>query len=151
MHDRYITLSKSFPEYGIEGRGEREPRLEFDYLVYALGSHLPTPINLWGPVGDEDAEVDSLTASPPSSSTPKQEQEDLSSSSPSASLPPPPPSSPSPPSLTPIQRGTKQGGITWLNRFRDRLERAASVLVVGGGALGIRTSSSHFAFLSSSD
>ena len=37
-----------------------------------------------------------------------------------------------------VSRGTKEGGIAWLKKFQKRVERASSVLVVGGGALGIR-------------
>lgn len=68
--------------------------LNFDYAIYALGSHLPAPINLWGPVEDN-----------------------------SATLP---------------NRGTKDGGVEWLRRYHALVDEAASVLIVGGGALGIR-------------
>ncbi len=91
LQSHSLTLSRAFPQYGIEGD---VPRLHFDYLVYALGSHLPAPINLWGPVGDEMAPL--------------------------------------------LDVGTKAGGIDWLKRFRSRIEQAGTVLVVGGGALGIR-------------
>ncbi|KAF7319844.1 Glycoside hydrolase family 5 protein [Mycena kentingensis (nom. inval.)] len=37
-----VTLSRAFPELGIP-----TATLEFDYAVYALGSHLPAPLNLW--------------------------------------------------------------------------------------------------------
>ena len=73
--------------------------LRFEFLVYALGSHLPSPINLWGPVADEDVEKADVLD---------------------------------------VSRGTKEGGIAWLKKFQKRVERASSVLVVGGGALGIR-------------
>ncbi|KAJ9108600.1 hypothetical protein QFC19_002317 [Naganishia cerealis] len=33
-----------------------EKRLQFDYMVYALGSHLPAPINIWSTV-DHDASI----------------------------------------------------------------------------------------------
>lgn len=49
-----LTLSRPFPEQGVEGA---VPTLKFDYLLYALGSHLPAPIGLWGPVPDESATV----------------------------------------------------------------------------------------------
>lgn len=91
-----LTLDKAFPEYGVT---ESDRTLHFDYLVYALGSHLPAPINVWGPVADEDVEsADVLN----------------------------------------VSRGTKEGGVAWLKRFQKRVQRASSVLVVGGGALGIR-------------
>ena len=91
-----VTLDRAFPEHGV---AEHDRTLRFDYLIYALGSHLPAPINLWGPVADED--VDKAT-------------------------------------VLDVVRGTKEGGIAWLKRFQKRVARASSVLVVGGGALGIR-------------
>ncbi|KAI0704668.1 iron uptake cluster protein [Earliella scabrosa] len=91
-----LTLDKAFPEHGVS---EADRTLHFDFLVYALGSHLPAPINLWGPVADEDVEKADVLD---------------------------------------VARGTKQGGIAWLKKFQKRIERASSVLVVGGGALGIQ-------------
>ncbi|KAF8196976.1 hypothetical protein BJ912DRAFT_954358, partial [Pholiota molesta] len=38
-----LTLSRAFPELGIP-----TTTLAFDYAIYALGSHLPPPLNLWG-------------------------------------------------------------------------------------------------------
>lgn len=88
-----LTLDRAFPEHGLS-----DGVLRFDYLVYALGSHLPSPINLWGAVADE-VEKDGVVD---------------------------------------IVRGTKEGGMAWLKKFQARVARASSVLVVGGGALGIR-------------
>lgn len=87
-----ITVSRPFPAYGID---EPARKLQFDYLVYALGSHLPAPIDLWGPVADGDV-------------------------------------------IVPPTQGTKAEGIQWLKLFQHRIERSPSVLVVGGGALGVR-------------
>ena len=86
-----MTLSKAFPKYGID-----TPVLNFDYAIYSLGSHLPAPINIWGPSADG---------------------KDLAYSS-----------------------GSKREGIAWLAKFHSVIEKAPSVLVVGGGALGIRES-----------
>lgn len=36
--------------------------------------------------------------------------------------------------------GTKAEGIEWMKRNQERIKKAGSVLVVGGGALGIRKS-----------
>ncbi|KAF7794141.1 hypothetical protein EIP86_005272 [Pleurotus ostreatoroseus] len=87
-----VTLSRSFPEYGIDG-----PVLDFHYAVYALGSHLPAPINLWGPYPDAKSSN--------------------------------------------VYRGCKVEGVSWLRKFHDAIEQASSVLVVGGGALGIQYAS----------
>ncbi|KAJ6632255.1 hypothetical protein B0H10DRAFT_1976725 [Mycena sp. CBHHK59/15] len=85
-----VTLSKAFPEYGIDTE-----TLHFDYAVYALGSHLPAPLNLWG------SEPDGKTASH-------------------------------------TYGGSKPESIAWLKGKQKTIEDATSVLVVGGGALGIQ-------------
>ncbi|RDX46369.1 iron uptake cluster protein [Lentinus brumalis] len=99
ISEHSLTLDKAFPEHGI---AESDRTLHFDYLVYALGSHLPAPINLWGPVADEDVEKTDVLD---------------------------------------MARGSKEGGVAWLKKFQKRVERASSVLVVGGGALGIQFAS----------
>ncbi|PBK68507.1 FAD/NAD(P)-binding domain-containing protein [Armillaria solidipes] len=80
-----VTLSRSFPEHGID-----TPEVPYDYSIYALGSHLPVPLGLWGT--SEDRTYD----------------------------------------------GTKAKAIQWLKEKQKVIERAGSVLVVGGGALGIQ-------------
>lgn len=82
-----LTLSRAIPDEGIS-----EPKISFDYLVYALGSHLPEPIDLWGSI--------SLASVP--------------------------------------HDGTKAQGIEFLKRARNQIKEAPSILVVGGGALGIQ-------------
>ncbi|KAM5545753.1 hypothetical protein V8D89_000791 [Ganoderma adspersum] len=94
-----LVLDKAYPEHGVS---ELDRTLHFDFLVYALGSHLPGPINLWGAVADEDLEKADVLD---------------------------------------VSRGTKEGGMAWLKRFQKRIARASSVLVVGGGALGIQFAS----------
>ncbi|KAI0086027.1 hypothetical protein BDY19DRAFT_895578 [Irpex rosettiformis] len=97
LSEHSLTLSKSFPEYGIVGAEGEPATLHFDYAVYALGSHLPSPINLWGPVCENDEGK--------------------------------------------AHDGSKASGIRWLERFREYLNATRSVLVVGGGALGIQYAS----------
>ncbi|TBU40006.1 iron uptake cluster protein [Dichomitus squalens] len=99
LSEHSLVLDRAFPEHGV---AESDRTLHFDFLVYALGSHLPAPINLWGPVADEDVEKADVLD---------------------------------------VSRGTKEGGVAWLKRFQKRVERASSVLVVGGGALGIQFAS----------
>lgn len=77
--------------------------MQFDYAIYALGSHLPAPINLWGP-------------SP-----------SVSSNKPTAAE-----------VLRPHYGGTKAESIAWLKEHQHAVQSAESVLVVGGGALGIQ-------------
>ncbi|KAL0565631.1 hypothetical protein V5O48_016390 [Marasmius crinis-equi] len=93
VHPHHAILSKAFPEHGIP-----TTRLDFDYLVYALGSQLPDPLNLWGPL--------------PSTGVVK--------------IP------------NPSYNGTKTDGVAWLKHNQKVVEEAPSVLVVGGGALGIQ-------------
>lgn len=88
LEEHSLTLSNAVPEAGIT-----DPRIDFDYVVYALGSHPPEPIDLWGPINLGYAAYD----------------------------------------------GTKPKGIEWMRSAQERIEEAPSVLIVGGGALGIRT------------
>ncbi|KAF9257141.1 FAD/NAD(P)-binding domain-containing protein [Marasmius fiardii PR-910] len=93
VHPHHVILSKAFPEQGLP-----TTRVDFDYLVYALGSQLPDPLNLWGP-------------------------------SPSASIVKIP---------NPSYNGTKKDSVAWLKQNQKVIEDSSSVLVVGGGALGIQ-------------
>ncbi|GBE85966.1 iron uptake cluster protein [Sparassis latifolia] len=123
LSPRSVTLSRAFPEHGIQGP---TPTLQFDYLLYSLGSHLPAPINLWGPVDDIYGSVVSQNAS-----RDRQVSEPSSSYNTSLGIPPSAP-------VAPLTQGTKVEGIQWIKRYHERIESASSVLVVGGGALGIQ-------------
>ncbi|EPQ52911.1 FAD/NAD P-binding domain-containing protein [Gloeophyllum trabeum ATCC 11539] len=83
--------------------------LHFDYLVYALGSRLPAPIDLWG--DERERRADDL------------HQAQCASFAPTS------------------YKGTKAAGIAYLKRMQERVRAARSVLVVGGGALGIQFAS----------
>jgi hypothetical protein len=95
-----LTLSRAFPEHGIPTK-----TLLFDYVIYALGSHLPRPLNLWA------------TDSPISVISPPAMPKDVH---------------------LPVYRGEKGEGIAWLSAHQKLIESSPTVLVVGGGALGIR-------------
>ncbi|OSX62710.1 hypothetical protein POSPLADRAFT_1056076 [Postia placenta MAD-698-R-SB12] len=112
LSPRSLTLSRAFPEHGVL---EPEKTLNFDYAVYALGSHLPAPIDVWG--STEDVDVKTIAESTPDTNANR---------SPSA-LP-----------LALETKGTKAAGIEWLKRYRSRIESASSILIVGGGALGVQ-------------
>ncbi|KAF8054707.1 hypothetical protein FPV67DRAFT_1550966 [Lyophyllum atratum] len=99
ISQKSLTLSQAFPEHGLPTE-----TVPFDYLIYALGSHLPAPLNLW--------ETDS------------------------AGKPVPP--KPTKGRHLPVYNGTKSEGITWMQEHQKIVEEAPSVLVVGGGALGIQ-------------
>ncbi|KAG1896745.1 uncharacterized protein F5891DRAFT_1052000 [Suillus fuscotomentosus] len=96
--DHRITLSPNLP-----GSQESDLDLEYDYAVYALGSHLPQPIDLWN------------------------HQKGVKSSL--------------QPSAISTYGGTKSEGVSSLQERQKRVEAARSVLVVGGGALGIQFAS----------
>ncbi|KAG6884057.1 hypothetical protein C0993_001791 [Termitomyces sp. T159_Od127] len=85
-----VTLSRAFPEHGLPS-----PTVPYDYMIYALGSVLPAPLDLWRA---------------------------------------------DPASKLPLYHGTKPQGIAWMKQHQEIVKDAQSVLVVGGGALGIRTS-----------
>ncbi|KAF9232991.1 hypothetical protein BU15DRAFT_54458 [Melanogaster broomeanus] len=81
---------------------EHEQSLHFDYAIYALGSHLPSPINLWE---SRDANILKILVC--------------------IRL------------YVPRGRG-KHEGISWLRSRQRIVAEARNVVVVGGGALGIR-------------
>lgn len=99
VHPSHVVLDRSFPEKGI-----LTPELHFDYLIYALGSRLPAPLDLWG--------------SHPGSGSVSHEV----------------------PTVLQPYTGTKREGMAWLRAHQDVIKSSGSVLVVGGGALGIRQS-----------
>ncbi|KAK7028583.1 hypothetical protein R3P38DRAFT_3518693 [Favolaschia claudopus] len=53
-----VKLSRAFPEHGIDS-----DMLHFDYAIYALGSHLPSPLNLWHAAPDGKPSVQSYCGS----------------------------------------------------------------------------------------
>ncbi|KAI4528593.1 FAD/NAD(P)-binding domain-containing protein [Schizophyllum commune Loenen D] len=91
-----VTLDRALPEHGIP-----TPKLDFEYAIYALGSTLPAPVNLWGPQLDAKMRAD-------------------------------------PGTVETLQVGSKASGIAWLKAAQKVIREARSVLVVGGGALGIQ-------------
>ncbi|KAG8719884.1 hypothetical protein FRC09_010477 [Ceratobasidium sp. 395] len=88
--------------------GGEEKVLDFEYAVYALGAQLPSPIDLWGKTNIFDLPEHNGRAEATTDQDPK----------------------------APL--GTKLAGIEWLRKAQRRLESVRSVLVVGGGALGIQ-------------
>lgn len=103
-----LTLSRSFPEHGIIPDSEGKNTLHFDYAIYALGSHLPAPLNFWDPCHSLTTDASNKAVS-----------EELNG-----------------------YNGTKAEGIMFLKRAQMTIEKSQSILIVGGGALGIRMYSS---------
>ncbi|THH06413.1 hypothetical protein EW145_g4104 [Phellinidium pouzarii] len=102
-----VTISRTFPEYGLHS-----PVIPYKYAVYALGSRLPAPIDLWSK--DENSLVTQPYSDDPEAAQVSKEQ------------------------IVKEYGGTKPEGIEWLKRCQDRIRRAGSVLCVGGGALGVQ-------------
>ena len=97
--------------------------MDFDYLVYALGSHLPAPINIWSPSRSIGPGVSFPHRTELSEfhlvfQTPNPSQESLL--------------------LDDEHNGSKTKSRQWLRTAHYRIKAATSVLVVGGGALGVR-------------
>jgi NADH dehydrogenase FAD-containing subunit len=92
-----VTFTRLSSEQADHPIGEAET-IDFDYLVYALGASLPSPVDVWG-----------------------EESSGLQ--------------------LHGVPMGCKKRGVGYMHQRAETMKRAKSVLVVGGGALGIRTSS----------
>ncbi|KZS95167.1 hypothetical protein SISNIDRAFT_439211 [Sistotremastrum niveocremeum HHB9708] len=103
----HISLSRSFPQYTLSDS------IEYDYCIYALGSKLPEPIDIWSDAGFEEnrarAESDGEVEG-------KEVQERQSP-------------------------GTKKAGMQWLVRGQERIRQSQEILIIGGGALGIQFAS----------
>ncbi|UZJ57596.1 hypothetical protein CBS101457_006916 [Exobasidium rhododendri] len=128
IHGNLSGLSASRGTEGkpAEGRGVAEytpagndsaqatEKIPFDYLIYALGNHLPPSINLW--------------------SIPEKKQEELESKgkvngSVQIGLD------------APQTRGTKTKGVKYMQEAQAYIAEAESILVVGAGALGVQYAS----------
>ncbi|KAG5729559.1 Apoptosis-inducing factor like protein [Termitomyces sp. T112] len=92
-----ITLSRAFPEHGLA-----TTVVPYDYMIYALGSLMPPPLDLWG-----TDPADNIVQAKPGRNLP-------------------------------VYRGTKSEGIAWMKEHQKIVEDAPTILVVGGGALGIQ-------------
>lgn len=130
LSEKSLTLDRAFPEYGVP---EDTKTLHFDYLVYALGSRLPAPIDIWGPVLDDLEHADNAEGQELARDLKRKLA--VSDDPPAAGV-----VDVVAEARTVESRGTKASGVDWLKRFHQRVSRARSVLVVGGGALGIRES-----------
>lgn len=107
-----VTVAPALPDEhtglhdGVQEDIEGPSCVPFDYAIYALGSKLPAPIDLWSKPEDSDY------------TTCEVNDEDV---------------------IVPARKiGTKVEGVSWLQASQERIAKAPSVLVVGGGALGIR-------------
>ena len=80
----------------------QEETIEFAYCIYALGSGMPNPVNVWNefPIAPMRNVIRACNY-----------EHGL---------------------------GTKKGGMRWMERKAIQLSKAQRVLIVGGGALGIR-------------
>jgi hypothetical protein len=111
-----ITLSRAVPELGVGA----DSVLGFEYAVYALGSRMPEPLDLW------DTSAASNTCTSHSDVPPHANANNAINGHAKQAV------------MHAPYGGTKAEGIAWLKRKQRIVEEAVSVLVVGGGALGIR-------------
>ncbi|KAH0835486.1 FAD/NAD(P)-binding domain-containing protein [Lanmaoa asiatica] len=95
-----------------------EKILHFDYAIYALGSHLPSPVNLWE---SRNIDFSSSEAQELPFSDLRRDPQCINHTRPYS--------------------GMKQESISRLRSRQQRIEAARQVLVVGGGALGIQFAS----------
>ena len=100
----------TYTPIGANGFSASTEVVYFDYLVYALGSHLPPPINLWSTVQRSKAQTNGA--------------QQLGASLNELSMP--------------QTKGSKAEGVKWLRDAQDKIRDAESVLVIGAGALGVR-------------
>ncbi|KAF8716648.1 Pyridine nucleotide-disulfide oxidoreductase, partial [Rhizoctonia solani] len=97
--------------YSNETSPERTSSLEFDYLIYALGAKLPGPIDFWGAKSVYDGHAYDSNAERTINLDGDKRFETFD--------------------------GSKSAAVAFLQRAQKRLKLVESVLVVGGGALGI--------------
>ncbi|KAF8180327.1 hypothetical protein K438DRAFT_1842299 [Mycena galopus ATCC 62051] len=111
LHARITSLAAHSLTFARPGDNKTET-LEFDYAVYALGSHLPAPLNLWHgqPCTAPDNERAAANAPPEKHAH----------------------------AHAHTYTGTKPESVAWLRAKQRAIDAAASVLIVGGGALGIQ-------------
>ena len=131
-----VKLDRAFPEYGFDS-----PEVPFEYAVYALGSRLPAPIDLWagvdgdevvgevvgGIVGEEESPEESSGSREEEEASDIDEKEALKKEAEEAEKETPR-----------VYTGSKTEAVEWMRRCQERIKGVSSVLVVGGGALGIR-------------
>lgn len=106
----HISLSRSFPQYALSNI------IEYDYCIYALGSKLPEPIDVWSDLRSDEENRDRADLDGEVEGKPIEEERE--------------------------RPGTKKAGMQWLVRGQERIRHSQEILIVGGGALGIRTSRS---------
>lgn len=116
-------------------------QIRYDYLVYALGSHLPPPINLWSstrksPAASKEDGVPAVAPNACCMSRLTQQVNnamDLNGSR--------------PPAISAVPcRGSKKEGISWLQEAQTRIRQASSIVVIGAGALGVQFASDIASF-----
>lgn len=101
----YIPIDQSFDPNSHDQSQIRT--ITFDYVIFALGSILPAPINTWSvPSSKLDKEASKILQNGKSGFW-----------------------------------GGKERGVKWLRETQDRISAAESILIIGGGALGVQYAS----------
>ena len=117
-----------------------EETLHFDYCIYSLGAKYPSPINVWthqeGIFKREPSPIREAISSRETHAHEINTTAIASTSSTSASG-----VGAKGVRETTECTGTKPEGISWMRAAQRRIEETEKILIVGGGALGVRESS----------
>ena len=112
----------------VEGE---ERVIPFDYCIYSLGAKYPSPINVW------THQPSIISHEPPSIVHHLTDHE-------AHELNPTPRESRVGGGLGVVEvtecRGTKKEGMAWMRAAQERIKETDRILIVGGGALGVRES-----------
>ena len=112
----------------VEGE---ERSIPFDYCIYSLGAKYPSPINVW-------THQPSIISHEPASIVNHLTNHEVHEINPT------PRESRVGGGLGVVEvtecRGTKKEGIAWMKAAQERIKEMDRILVVGGGALGVRES-----------
>jgi apoptosis-inducing factor 2 len=152
LRAREVRLRRLSDDGAGSAANGTEETVAFDYLVYAMGSHLPAPIDMWGERIYKDSAVPAQTVEPrgvdldaPALLHPEPEPEQPVI--PNGNGRPPSPGARARKAALPVEvealaeeeyRGLKAQAVARMRADQKRIAAAGSVLVVGGGALGIR-------------
>jgi hypothetical protein len=132
--DDPTSNSNSDPDFDDLVEGE-ERSIPFDYCIYSLGAKYPSPINVW------THQPSIIEHEPPSivSHLTDHEVHEIN---------PTPRESRVGGGVGVVEvtecRGTKKEGMAWMKAAQERIKEMNKILIVGGGALGVRESTACY-------
>lgn len=141
---RLLTEGSSCCRDPSNSNGQDDLTVRFDFLVYALGCHLPPPINVWSTASNTrvEAEADAAVtaAKEDAADQPPAKRDNATCCMSSLSLDSDRKSAGSTRSRAPC-RGSKGEGVAWLCAAQTAIRKAKSVVIIGAGALGVQFAS----------